>query len=136
MEPTSLIDYLDSFKSEPDHGEGCVIAIMFKHEIYDNPGKLPSFFKSYKQFVERVLKIKYPEMVALTSSQHLGGFSVLADHDSSGKLTYHAITVGPKPVLRCFDDPQVYGLAMKTFSNFFGVSGRRLTDFLLGKNIN
>lgn len=131
MKPTLFVDYLDSFNELPDTGEGSMMVPMFKWEIYEEPNKLHSFFEHYNKFVERAMKIKHKELVLLTTSQHLAGFSVLADYDHTGRVTFNVMKIGPKSLLKCYDNPKNYGFAMGTFSDFFGIKGKSLTNTLL-----
>lgn len=128
---TLFVDYIDDFDNLPNSTEGALMIPMFKWELYDNPKKLPQFFEHYNKFVERVMRIKHKELIFLTTSQHLAGFSVLADYDHTGKVTFNVMKIGPKSLLKCYDNPKNYGFAMGTFSDFFGIKGKSLTNTLL-----
>lgn len=136
-----FIDYVDAFNKPPPILEGAMMVPMFKWELSEDPTKLRDFFEHYGLFVRRALKLEGKNNVLRTTSQHLGGFSILADHDKTGNLTIKSMKEGPvlgnnpnRSLIGMYDLTNHYGPIMNIFSDFLEVKGEHLTNILMGES--
>ena len=108
----------------------------FRKEVYENPEKLKEFFNTYTKFVENTIPEASLVIKKEISLEFIAIISVLADYDFNGKLSESFLESErtSEDLSSFYDKPKNYKTAMKVFSEFVGLEGKLLREYIFDKS--
>ena len=129
------IGYLiDILRSSDDQQQG-ISARQFTEAIragiISEPERFPELVQEYELRIRRCYPEWSSEKVRSRTLENIAGYVVMADHDYETEMVVRAATGGPRSAKEYFDNPALYGSAMRALATYVGVEGPALRTFLL-----